>query len=215
MTTTTVGIPSRIGPRCNGMSMTREEFQEHDDWVPGYRYELVHGVLIVNPPPDIGERNPNDVLGHLIRVYWETHPNGKVIDETSPEHTLATSAGFRRADRVIWAGLGRLPDPATDVPTIVIEFVSKRSRDRQRDYIEKRDEYRAAGVKEYWVIDRFRRCMTVCTASGERVIDADGVYSTPLLPGFELSVPRILAVADQYAPQRSPRGGRARKRRDQ
>jgi len=214
MTTTDIGIPARIGPRCNGMSMTREEFWEHDNWAPGYRYELVHGVLIVNPPPDIGERNPNDVLGHWIRVYWETHPNGKVINETAPEHTIPTSAGFRRADRVIWAGLGRLPDPNKDIPTIVIEFVSRRSRDRQRDYIEKRDEYRAAGVREYWVIDRFRRCLTICTAADETTVDADGNYSTPLLPGFELSVARVLAIADRYAPPRPSRRGPNRKRRN-
>lgn len=214
MSIAVIGVPARIGPRANGMSMTPEEFWQHDNWVPGYRYELVHGVLIVNPPPDIGERNPNDELGYWIRLYRDTHPNGKVIDETSPEHTIATSAGFRRADRVIWAGLGRLPDPNADIPTIVIEFVSKRSRDRQRDYIEKRDEYRAAGVQEYWVIDRFRRCLTVCTATEESIIDADRVYSTQLLPGFELSVARVLAIADRYAPPRSTRTGRTRKRRD-
>jgi Uma2 family endonuclease len=196
------------------MSMTREEFWEHDDWVPGYRYELVHGVLIVNPPPDIGERNPNDELGYWIRSFRDSHPNGRLIDETSPEHTLATSAGFRRADRVIWCGLGRLPVPDVDVPAIAIEFVSRRSRDRQRDYIEKRDEYRAIGVREYCVIDRFRRCLTVCTATEERTIDADGVYVTPLLPGFELSVPRILAIADRYVPTRPAPRSRRRQQRD-
>lgn len=214
MSTAQLTIPKRIGPRCNGMSMTRTEFQEHDNWTPGYRYELVHGVLVVNPPPDIGERNPNDELGYWLRAYRDAHPNGKSLDETSPEHTIATSAGFRRADRVIWAGLGRLPDPDVDVPAIVIEFVSRRSRDRQRDYIEKRDEYRAIGVREYWVIDRFRRCLTVCTRDSELVVPADGIYTTALLPGFELAVARLLAIADRYAPSRPARGPRPRNRKD-
>jgi Uma2 family endonuclease len=196
------------------MSMTREEFWDHDEWVPGYRYELVHGVLVVNPPPDIGERKPVDELGHWLLMYKENHPQGVALDETVIEHTIATSAGFRRADRVIWCGLGRLPNPDADVPAIVIEFVSRRSRDRQRDYIEKRDEYRAIGIREYWVIDRFRRCLTVCTATEERTLDANGIHSTPLLPGFELSVPRVLAIADRYTLPRSAPRTRRRKQSD-
>ena len=40
----------------------------------------------------------------------------------------------RFADRAIWARLGRVPNPETDVPTIIVEFVSKRKRDRIRNY---------------------------------------------------------------------------------
>ena len=64
---------------------------------------------------------------------------------------------------MIWAGLGRVPNPQTDVPAIVVEFVSRRHRDRVRDEV-KRREYLAIGVLEYWVIDRFRRIMTVSAA---------------------------------------------------
>jgi len=198
MSTTALGIPTRIGPRCNGMLMTREEFREHDNWVEGYRYELVHGVLIVHPRPGICERKPNDELAYWFLLYRDTHPLGKALDDTAPEHTLATKAGFRCADRVVWTGLGRLPDPDTDVPSIVIEFVSRRSRDRQRDYVEKRDEYLAVGVKEYWVIDRFRRHVTIFTATGELILPPERVYSTQSLPGFELNVARILEIADRY-----------------
>lgn len=212
MNTTQLGMPARISPRCNGMLMSREEFWEHDRWVKGYRYELVHGVLIVHPRPGISERQPNDELGHWLLQYRETHPQGASLDGTSPEHTLETSAGFRCADRAVWAGLGRLPDPETDVPTILIEFVSNRSRDRQRDYVEKRDEYLAVGVKEYWVIDRFPRQVVVYNPAGESKLSPECVYSTPLLPGFELSVARILEIADRYRrirpSRRTPRRSR-------
>jgi Uma2 family endonuclease len=99
---------------------------------------------------------------------------------------------------VIWIGLGRMPQPKGDVPAIVIELVSRRPKDRRRDCMEKRQEYAGVGVREYWVIDRYRRTMTVYTGDGEQVISENQSYSTPLLPGFELPLLRLFAVADRW-----------------
>lgn len=215
MSVAEIEAPVRIGPRSNGMLMTPEEFDDFDDWEPGYRYELVHGVLIVSPPADIGERKPNDEFGYWLLLYRDTHPQGAALDDTAPEHTIRTSAGRRRADRVIWAGLERVPDYDRDVPTIVIEFMSDTRRDRKRDYEAKRDEYLDAGVKEYWVIDRFRRDMTVFRRSRrERLVDEGDIYTTTLLPGFELPLKRLLEIADRCAggsrPRRRPETRRRR-----
>jgi len=116
-------------------------------------------VLIVNPMPSIFERDPNEELGHWLRNYQERHAGH--LDKTVFEEYINTAVGRRRADRVIWAGLGRVPDPEDDVPTIVVEFVSRRRRDELRDYVDKRNEYMAIGVSEYWVINRFKGTMTV------------------------------------------------------
>jgi Uma2 family endonuclease len=95
-----------------------------------------------------------------------------------------------------------MPDPEKDLPSIVVEFVSKRHRDRVRDYEEKRRDYLAAGVQEYWIIDRFRRIMTVYrrppVEPAELVVKESDVYRTPLLPGFELPLARLLKVADDW-----------------
>ncbi len=48
-----------------------------------------------------------------------------------------------------------------DLPTIAIELVSEARRDHLRDYEEKRREYMKLGIGEYWIIDRFRRIMSV------------------------------------------------------
>jgi Uma2 family endonuclease len=164
--------------------------------------------LIVSPQPGAGERVPNDELAYLLRQYRETLPHGSVIDETAPEQTVPAT-NRRRADRVIWTGLGRVPDLENDIPSIVIEFVSKRRRDALRDYETKRDEYRAAGVKQYWVIDRFRRIMTVyyLTPGGptSEIVTELQTYQTDLLPGFVLPLSRLLAKADQWKRPRKPR----------
>lgn len=110
--------------------------------------------------------------------------------------------GRRLADRVVWVGLGHLPDPETDPPTIAIEFVSAGKRNRERDYETKRDEYAAAGVVEYWIVDPFARRMTVHRFGDEsstRLVTEQERFATDLLPGFELPLAGILAEADKWA----------------
>ena len=158
----------------------------------------------MSPIPTEAHEDPNEELGHLLRSYQEAHSAGTALDATLPNRYVATSAGRRLADRVIWACLGRRPDPQNDVPAIVVEFVSRSRRDRHRDYVEKREEYREAGVKEYWIIDRFRRQMTVSLADGrEKIVSEADLYSTPLLPDFEMPLARLLAAADRWNQERT------------
>ena len=190
---------TRLDATSNGMVMTPAEFDAIHDYDDEYCYELVNGVVIVNPIPQEAESDPNDELAFLLRKYKNDHLQGLALDKTMPERYVHTESGRRRADRVIWAGLGRLPDPNVDPPTIAVEFVSESKRDRKRDYEEKRLEYRQAGVKEYWVIDRFERIMTVYYFDGkEQVVVESDEYRTNLLPGFEPPLARLLAVADDW-----------------
>jgi Uma2 family endonuclease len=201
----------RIGPRSAGLSMTPEEFDalEPEDFIDHYRYELIRGVLVVTPPAGSAERDPNEELGHLLRIYQDGHPQGSALDKTLPEQTIPTTQNRRRADRAIWVGLGRIPDEEKDIPAIVVEFVSASRRDHRRDYEEKLQEYLAAGVREYWIIDRFRRIMTVNRKSPTGVVSSvireTESYHTDLIPGFVLPLARLLAKADQWPRRRRPR----------
>lgn len=197
MNTLDAVVTRPIGPWANGMLMTPEEFDATTEWNPDYRYELVLGVLIVSPPADIGERDPNGELDFLLRTYQYSHPRGSCLDKTVSEETVATSTGRRRMDRAVWVGLGRTPH-AGDIPAIAVEFVSDSSRDRRRDYEERRREYREIGVREYWVIDRFLRRMTVYRGDDVAVVAEQDVYRTELLPGFELPLGRLLKLADEW-----------------
>jgi Uma2 family endonuclease len=195
------------GPRDAGMPMTLDEFEEAE-FEEGYRYELLKGVLVVSPPALEEERDANEELGHWLRNYQESHPQGQSLNLTLPEQNIRTKTQIRRPDRAIWAGLGRRPrtrglHTRRDIPTIIVEFPSVRPADQRRDYDEKRIEYRDLGVQEYWIIDRFRRTMTVYSWRGKRwvkrVVTEKEDYSTPLLPGFSLRLARLLAVSDKYA----------------
>lgn len=188
-----------LGADSNGLRMTKEEFQNVADWDEHYRYELIRGVVVVSPPPSEQERGPNDRFAQWLWNYRDSHPQGAALDATLPEHELDLGESIRRADRVIWAGLGRQPDAKVDPPTIVVEFVSPGRAAWRRDYQDKRREYAALGVKEYWIIDRFRRTLSVCRGLDKPLIVKEAeTYTTPLLPGFELKVGELLKAADRW-----------------
>lgn len=83
------------------------------------------------------------------------------------------------------------------VPEIVVEVVSPSSA--ERDHVEKREDYLAFGVLEYWIIDAARPHVVVLRRSrgawAERTIGARGSYRTRLLPGFVLSPRPIFQAA--------------------
>ena len=47
-------------------------------------------------------------------------------------------------------------------PLLVIEVVSPRSENQERDYQKKREEYLQMGIPEYWIIDAEEQKVTVC-----------------------------------------------------
>jgi Uma2 family endonuclease len=195
-----------FGAESNGILMTPEEFDalEPEDFDDDWTFELINGVLIVSSPPLEEEVDPNEEFGRLLRNYQEGHPQGSALNKTLPERYVYTKTSRRRADRLIWAGLGRHPH-RKETPTVVVEFVSGRRRDRVRDYETKRDEYSAIKIKEYWIIDRFMQTMTVFSRvrgkTRMRVIQKDEVFKTDLLPGFELPLARLFALADGWSDQ--------------
>jgi Uma2 family endonuclease len=189
----------RLYATSAGLRMSLEEFREIDDFEEGFRFELIKGVLVVTPPPSPAHSNSDDELGYLLRSYREQHPQGKCIDGTFGDVEIVTSTGLRVADRAIWVGLGRLPQPARDIPSVIVEFVSPGKAAYVRDYEQKRDEYLELGVREYWVLDRFDHTLSVFRPGMPwLIVKVDEVYTTDLLPGFNLAVKRIMTAADEY-----------------
>jgi Uma2 family endonuclease len=192
----------RLRPDMAGMRLTPEEF-DASSGTRGHRYELISGVLVVTPMPGMRELDPNDQLGFLLRLYRETNPQGHRLDLTVPEFTIQLGDNRRRPDRALWIGLGRMPHE-DEMPSILVEFVSKGRQAAHRDYDEKREEYAVSGASEYWIFDSFRSRLTVWQFEGETrrstVFGPDGVYESPLLPGFKLPVGDLLALAQRWAP---------------
>ena len=192
-----------VGGHSNGLSMTPAEFDalEYEECDPGFRYELIRGVLIVSPIPNGPHEAIIDEIGRLVGNYRNEHPDGGRCDGTLPSRYVATFTGRRIADRLIWCGLGRGVNEAEDTPTIAVEVVSERTRDRARDYLEKRAEYRDAGIAEYWIVDRFERTVTVAEVDGrERVVGERDPLTSPRLPGFSVIPHDLFREAERWGP---------------
>lgn len=200
MATATIKERLTLGPHSAGALLTPEEF-DHARFRGWWRYELINGVLVVSPSPKKQERDPNGEFEYLLRKYQEEHRNGSMLDLTLSEETIHATPNRRRADRVIWAGFGRLPND-DDPPTIIIEFVSKGRAARERDHVAKRAEYSQIGTREYVIFDRFQRTVTVIDyttpGAAPRVLGEKDSYTTPILPGFKMLIARLFALADRW-----------------
>ena len=186
-----------------GVPMSPEEFDavQWEECDQDYRYELLGGRVIMSPIPRRVHERAVDRTGYLLNKYREEHPDGGAIDETLPGRYVHLPNGDRRrADRAVWCGLGREVDEDADVPAIAIEVVSRSRRDRIRDVLTKRDEYRAAGVREYWILDPADRSLRVVTPEAEHTFGEDDTYTTPLLPGFEMPVRDAFALTHRPRP---------------
>lgn len=185
--------------------MLADEFDTLEHYDDCYRYELIDGVLVVRPVPSDAVADMNDLLGYLLYEYKTQHPRGHSLDASRSRRCIRSTNSRRLVERGAWTGLGRRPNSARDVPAIAIDFVLTDTRDWVADYRRRSTEYLNLGVLEYWIIDRFRRSMTVYRRTNDApqklVIGEDGVYTTELLPGFELPLARLLAAADEWEDQ--------------
>ena len=88
---------------------------------------------------------------------------------------------------------------STWIPELVIEVVSPGSE--LRDYQEKREEYLAFGVHEYWIFDADKQEMLVLQRVGgrwrEKVVRPPEIYQTRVLPGLQFSCASVFQAANR------------------
>ena len=125
-----------------------------------------------------------------LSAYWKDHL--KLVEDVDVEGWVATSPDDDRLPDICVYLVGDDAERQVPhrIPALVFEFVSKSRSDQERDYIHKRDEYHAVGVKEYVIVDRFKRSVLVLTWQpdeyAERTLTEHESYSTSLLPGLAL-----------------------------
>ena len=77
----------------------------------------------------------------------------------------------------------------------MFEIVSPAATSRDRDYVKKRSEYERLGVKEYVIVDRFKKQVTVLTLTPggyqEQVLTPADTYTSPLLPGLAIALAEV------------------------
>ena len=143
--------------------------------VPGEgRYEWAEGSLVEMSPPGAEHGRSSLFLAEILDVYAQEHDLGVVFPDGL---AVRLGASARIPDVAFFRNehLDRVrPTHAEGPPDLVVEVVSPGSGARDRG--EKFDEYEAAGVEEYWIVDPGRRLAEFYRLE-------DGVYRAVLPDG--------------------------------
>lgn len=179
--------------------LTYEDFVRFPD--DGMRHELIDGMHYVTPSPVTRHQQLAGRLHVAIGSYLELHPEvGQVYG--SPLDTVFSPWDIVVPD-LIFVAAGQL-DILTEAniqgaPAMVVEVLSPSTR--KRDLGIKRRLFERGGVREYWVVDPKAEDLTVY----RRITDGSlskisqmgandaATLSTPLLPGFTLSIEKLFA----------------------
>ncbi len=138
------------------------------DWADGRMLEWVDGQVVEMAPAATHHQQLVALLLSVLRIFVERHGLGEVLP--APYQMKLERSG-REPDLlyVAQAHRDRIRTVYLDGPAdLVVEIVSPESK--RRDRVEKRAEYEAARVPEYWLVDPENQTVTIC------VIGDDGRY---------------------------------------
>jgi Uma2 family endonuclease len=154
---------------------TFEEYLSYSEDLDG-RFQLIDGELIELPP----ESPENDFIAR--ELFWLLALASMVSRELIRNHTCEVQVPVlqpgdtanRFPDLVILREehldlLGRRLTIILDMPPprLISEVVSPGRSNRDRDYINKRAQYAAIGVPEYWLIDPTAKAVMVLQLQGD------------------------------------------------
>jgi Uma2 family endonuclease len=166
----------------------------------GLLVEYAEGLIRVLPMPSILHQLIVKFLFRNLDDFVTQHSLGEVL--LAPLPVLLTPDKYREPDIVFVRpehikSLKGFPEGAD----LVVEVVSEGRENRERDYTEKRREYAAAGIVEYWIVDPQERQVTVLSLSGDEyrehgVFSAGDTATSLLLAGFEVAVRDLMAKCE-------------------
>lgn len=184
-----------LGPGDQGRLVTAEEFATADYLEP-WKYERVEGRLRVMAPegqPHVSAANPwRDRL-----VAYKLQHADRVDDVVTGAWVRVLGGTDRIGDIGVYLVSDDPPLPIPDrVPELMYEVVSPGQESHDRDYIHKRDDYHRLGVREYVIVDRFARKVTVLTHDPagyqQQVLAPSDTYTSPLLPGLAIALAEVM-----------------------
>jgi Uma2 family endonuclease len=199
----TVATSYRIGPADHGRAVTADEYR-HLEVKPGYQCELARGVLEVTYIPAEAHALLVHLFYKLLGRYDDAHPGLIFLFGGSNEFHfwLPELLSGRNPDVAVALRGSERDNLGHTMASLAIEIVSPGKEARVRDYVAKREEYLLYGLKEYWIVDRFTRKVTVLTRENdswvERVFDRDDQSAEGrILPGFTVKVAELWTTAEQ------------------
>ncbi|MCC6874867.1 MAG: Uma2 family endonuclease [Sandaracinaceae bacterium] len=188
-------------PHATPALLTVEEWAQLDEDVEG---ELVDGHLEEEEVPSYAHEI---VVSWLIRYLsdWLV-PRGGFVLASETKLKIGPRRG-RKPDLVLFFPDRPLPRRRASLgvapPDVAIEVVTPTPRDGRRDRIEKRRDYAAAKVPQYWIVDPELRALEVYALQPTgRYADAlsasEGAHPVPGCEGLVLDLDALWAELDRW-----------------
>ena len=168
--------------------------------IPGVRYEIIDGELIVSRQPQFFHQYSSGVI-HVALHSWD--------EETGAGYTCEVPGLVFAEDNdvvpdVAWIRRERLAEALDDrghfrlAPDLVIEVLSPGRANELRDRDLKLSLYSRQGVPEYWIVDWQVRTVDVYRRgqTGLELVEtlrSEDSITSPLLPGFGCPVAKLWA----------------------
>lgn len=160
----------------------------------GMRHELIDGEHYVTPAPTIRHQRLLGRLHLAMADHLRAHPSaGEVF--VAPLDVVFSTWDIVEPDLLFVAAdqTGILTEKnVVGAPALVVEILSPSTR--KRDQQLKQRLFEKSGVREYWMVDPDRNTVVVDRRTGDdrftrqETLGADGVLTTPLFPGWALSL---------------------------
>ncbi|WP_459555553.1 Uma2 family endonuclease [Lacunimicrobium album] len=163
--------------------------------------EFNHGCLEFLPVTTWDHQSIVDFLYASIREYVLARHLGQA--RTAPLRFHVADQIYREPDILVIAQGDKKPGAKyPHTARLLVEVVSPGNDGRNRDYIEKREEYATNGVPEYWIVDMQKKIVTVCQLEGNVYHDLgpfsqNEVIKSPLLNELSITPNQIFGVMEE------------------
>jgi Uma2 family endonuclease len=204
------GTAELPGPRSQRGTPTWELahlFPRQGDWTEEeyfqleaeQRIEYLNGCLVFLPMPTRSHERIVKFLFRLIDAFAQQSGLGDAYFAGYKVRTV--ERGYRLPDILFLLQDRQQDEQFVHGADVAIEVVSEGSDNRDRDLDEKRAEYAAAGIPEYWIVDPEQRTIIVLTLDGGQYrvhgeFKPGETATSILLPGFAVDVAACFAAAD-------------------
>ena len=160
--------------------------------------EFVNGALEILPMPDFLHQSIARKLANLFEAYSESAKPGFVV--CAPFRMKVAGRKYREPDVIYLFNehAGKFANEFWTGADIAVEIVSPEGE--KRDWIDKRADYAAADIGEYWIIEPKTTTITVLKLAGTDYVE-HGVFkkgervSSALLDGFGVDVDLLFSSA--------------------